>query len=292
MDHGKVINQLIPDIYLLLERKDGWFNGSVASDLSTDIARRLSAQLGQKDTKRATLRLSAMGPRCPCALWHSINRPETAEALPPWAIFKYSFGHVIEALALTLAKEAGHEVTGEQDELVVDGIVGHRDAVIDGCIVDVKSCSSRMFDKFKSGALAQSDDFGYLDQLDGYVVGSATDELVRCKDRGYILAIDKTLGRMVLYEHRTREARIRSTITNSKDIVARNTPPACTCGTVADGQSGNYRLDTKASYSAYRHSCFPELRTFLYADGPRYLTKVMRKPDVPEIDHRGNILSY
>src|SRR6266849_6159935 len=40
-----------------------------------------------------------------------------------------------------MAKAAGHEVLGEQDELTLDGVVGHRDCVIDGCIVDVKTTS-------------------------------------------------------------------------------------------------------------------------------------------------------
>ena len=48
----------------------------------------------------------------------------------------YAFGHMIEGLAIGLAKASGHEVLGEQDEIYVDGIRGpHRDCVIDGCVV-------------------------------------------------------------------------------------------------------------------------------------------------------------
>ena len=189
-----------------------------------------------------------------------------------------------------LSKAAGHEVTGEQDEVEVDGILGHRDCVIDGCIVDVKSSSSRGFDKFKSGTIAQDDGFGYLDQLDGYLVGSAHDPLVRVKDRAYLLAIDKQLGRMCLYEHICREARIRERIAAYKHIVAQDQPPACQCGTVPDGKSGNIKLDTRASYSAYKYCCFPNLRTFIYSDGPRYLTQVIRPPDVMEVDKHGKVV--
>jgi len=231
-----------------------------------------------------------MGPICPKALWYSIHHPEMAEDIPPWAKIKYAFGHILEALAICLAKAAGHEVTGEQDELVCDGIKGHRDCVIDGCIVDVKSCSSRSFAKFKDGSIVQDDSFGYLDQLDGYVVASADDPLVRVKDKGYILAIDKQLGRMFLYEHRIRPDRIRERIRSSKEIVASDQCPPCQCRTIEDGKAGNIRLDVKASYSAYKHCCFPNLRTFLYSDGPRYLTKVVRKPDVTEIDKEGRIV--
>ena len=230
-----------------------------------------------------SLRLSKMGEMCPRHLWYSVHHPELAEPLPAEAIFKFSFGHTIEAQALALAKAAGHEVLGEQDELVVDGIKGHRDCVLDGCIVDVKSCSSRMFEKFEKKYIANDDPFGYLAQLDGYMVGSANDDLVRTKDRGYIWAIDKTMGKMVLYEHRLRAAFITERIRSFKSIVALPKQPSCTCGVVTDGKSGNIKLGTKASYSPFKHCCFPHLRTFLYSDGPRFLTHVARLPDVPEI---------
>lgn len=230
-----------------------------------------------------SLRLSKMGEMCPRHLWYSIHHPELAEALPAEAIIKFSYGHTIEALAVSLAKAAGHEVTGEQDELVVDGIKGHRDCVIDGYVVDVKSCSSRMFEKFKTKTICHDDPFGYLAQLDGYMVGSSGDDCVRHKDTAFIWAIDKTLGRMVLYEHRLREDFIRRRIASFKTIVALQEPPSCTCGVIPDGKSGNQRLAVAASYSPFKHACFPKLRTFLYAAGPVHLSKVVRKPDVPEL---------
>lgn len=268
-------------------RKDGWFT-ELSEAFSHDVAGRLRQQF--EEQKKPSLRLSQMGPRCPKALWHSIHTPGEAEPLPPWANIKYSFGHILEALAIALAKAAGHEVTGEQDELYVDGIRGHRDCVIDGCLVDVKSSSTFSFQKFKDKSIKDSDTFGYLDQLDGYLVGSNTDPLVRVKDKAYLLAIDKQLGHMCIYEHFIREDHIRDRIASSKAIVSRSTPPPCECGTVPDGKSGNIKLDTKASYSGYKHCCFPNLRTFLYASGPVYLTKVVRTPDVTEIDKHGNLV--
>jgi hypothetical protein len=193
-------------------------------------------------------------------------------------------------MVLALAKAAGHDVRGEQDEIILDGIRGHRDCVIDGCIVDVKSSSSRSFIKFKDGSIKDNDSFGYLDQLDAYLLGSADDPLVTVKDKAYLLAIDKQLGHMVLYEHTLREQHIRNRISAYRAISERTDPPTCECGTVADGKSGNIKLDIKASYSAYKHCCFPRLRTFIYADGPRYLIKVVRKPDVIEVDKFGKIV--
>ena len=287
----KNIKTLVSDIYSLLSEKgEGWFTHELSKALSEDITIRLRSSLGG-ERQKASLRLSQMGPRCPRALWYSIHTPEKAETLPPWTDVKFAFGHILEALAITLAKAAGHDVKGEQDEVVLDGVKGHRDCVIDGCVVDVKSASSPSFRKFKDGSLKDNDSFGYLDQLDGYVVASYGDPIVTVRDKGYLLAIDKQLGHMVLYEHDIREEHIKRRIKEYRRIVEQSSPPACTCEEVKHGSSGNLKLDTRASYSLYKHCCFPHLRTFLYADGPVHLSKVMRRPDVPEIDRFGNIVS-
>lgn len=284
---SKSIYTLVPDIYQLVNKKDGWFSPELSTSFSEDVSLRLQHHLNT-NTNRPTLRLSQMGPKCERALWYSIHQPELAEPLPPQAMIKFSYGHVLEALALLLARAAGHSVEGEQDELRVDGIVGHRDCVLDGCVLDVKSCSSYSFQKFKDGSIRDLDSFGYLEQLDGYICGSLSDPIVKVKDRGYILAIDKVLGNMVLYEHVYRDAHIRERIASYKEIVNRSAPPKCTCGTRPSGESGNIELDVKASYSGYKWSCFPELRAFRYADKIKYLTRVVKKPNVPEVDKHGH----
>lgn len=243
-----------------------------------------------REETKPTLRLSKMGPVCPCALWHSIHKPEEAEQLPPWAELKYTYGDLIEALVISLAKASGHDVRGEQDRVVVDGIAGHRDCVIDGCICDVKSASSRSFQKFKDGSIRMDDSFGYLDQLDGYLVGSLEDPIVTVKDRAYLIAVDKQLGHICKYEHFIRPEHIRERIAAYKEITGRSNPPPCNCGVVPEGKSGNLKLDVKASYNPFKYCCFPRLRTFLYANGPVYLTKVIRTPDVPEIDRYGKLV--
>jgi len=288
------IHTLVPDIQETISKKDGWFTTELANSLATDISLRLQEHLGEKKQK-PRLRLSGMGPKCPKQLWHSIHTPELAEPLSPSAELKYSYGHVLEALLVTLAKASGHEVTGEQDEVIADGITGHRDCIIDGCIVDVKSASSLSYLKFKSGSIGQNDDFGYLDQLDGYLLASVQDNLVRVKDRAYLLAIDKTLGHICLYEHQFRERSIRERISKYKQIVALGSPPQCECETINEGEAGNVRLDTRASYSPFKYCCCPSLRTFLYSNGPRYLTKVVKRPwnkdgPITEVDKFGKIV--
>jgi len=290
----KNIYTLVEDIYAQIRKRDGWFSEELIEHFSMDMGRRLSAQLNEERVPR--LRLSQLGPRCPRALWNSIHRPELKEHLPPWAEIKYTYGHMIEALMTTLAKASGHEVTGEQDELDVDGIKGHRDCVIDGCIVDVKSASSRSFEKFRDKSIAHNDSFGYLEQLDAYLVGSLDDPSVRVKDRAFLLAVDKQLGHVCLYEHKLREAHIRERVKAYKEIVERDSPPPCQCGTEPYNKSGNIALDTKASYESFKYGCFPHLRCFLYSNGPVYLTHVAKRPTrtdgslIPEVDRHGKIV--
>lgn len=276
----KSIHTLISDIYNYIGGENG-LTDFLASDLASNVSRAVQASLSKHEHRG--LRLSGLGPKCPRALWYSYHHPELAEPIPPHARIKFIYGHLIEHLVITLAKAAGHEVVGEQDEVFVDGILGHRDCVIDGAVVDVKSAASRSFLKFRDKTLAEDDSFGYLDQVDGYVVGAVDDPLVRIKDKGYLLAVEKQLGHLALYEHKVRHDHIRERIRSYKSIVERLNPPPCACGTEPDGKSGNIKLDTRASYSSFKHCCFPNLRTFLYSDGPRYLSKVVREPEVKEL---------
>ncbi len=289
------IRTLVPDIQALLRDKSGWMDEHLARDFGDEVAAGMLAKYGSAE-RSPTLRLSQMGPKCPRALWYSIHHPELDQPMEAGAEFKYTFGHVIEALALSLARAAGHSVEGEQHECCVDGIYGHRDAVVDGCLLDVKSSSTRGMDKFKKGTLCEDDPFGYLDQLDGYLIGSLADPLVKVKDTAFLLAIDKQLGNMVLYEHKltpAREATLRKRIRDFKSVIALASPPPCTCASVPDGASGNLKLDVKASYSAQKYSCQPNLRTFIYSKGPVYFTRIVKTPTyqgVPlkEIDRFGN----
>jgi hypothetical protein len=295
----KNIRTLIQDIHHVVESNRDWFRKTVAKRLAGNLGR-LGLQPGVEENAAAVLRLSQMGEKCPCHLWHSVHSPSLQEPLPASASIKFAYGDVIEAMMIELAKEAGHEVTGEQDVLYVDGVRGHRDCVIDGCVVDVKSANSLSFQKIKAGQL-EEDIFlsSYLAQLDGYVVGSHDDPLVRVKDRGFILAVDKVLGHLTLYEHRVRPDFIRERIRSYSEIIKHSHAPKCECKTVEDGSTGNIKLDLKASYNPFKHLCAENrgerIRTFLYSGGPRYLTKVVRRPmnsngPIIEVDALGQVV--
>jgi hypothetical protein len=262
----KSIYSLIPDIQELLTKRD-WLTTDLSEEFGRTVARRLGEQFTPRNAK-PTLRLSRMGPQCPCALWHSIHKPELEEKLPPWAENKFSFGHIAEAWGITLARAAGHTVTGEQDEVSVDGIIGHRDCVIDGHIVDIKCVHSRGFKKWKTGFNGEADDWGYLSQLDGYIWGSREDPLVLNKEKGFLFVIDRELGHMVLYPHTLREQHIRKRVAEYKEIVALPSPPKCTCKVSFDG-----KLMYPSTYNNFKKACFPNLRVEVTPKGPIYIVK-------------------
>jgi len=279
------IHTLKADIYSFLQTEKNW-QAIAANHFSPNL-------IGIKSENKA-LRLSQMGDKCPRALWYSIHHPELDQPLPPWVQFKFAYGHLVEALVIALAKACGHEVMGEQDEVTFCGVRGHRDCVIDGCLVDVKSASGRGMDKFR-GALATQDTFGYLDQLDGYLSACAEDPLVRVKDKGYLFAVNRDLGHMELYEHEHRPEHIEARVRSYQDIIKLDTPPRCNCGVSPYGESGNLALDVRASYSPQKYSCFPNLRCFLYASGPVYFTHVAKRPTnsrgpITEVDRWGRVI--
>jgi hypothetical protein len=278
----KHIGTLITDIYDTA--KTDWFDDITSRRFNTEVARAFN-----KESRVPTLRLSQMGKKCPSQLWHSIHSPELEEPTQPWARIKFDYGHILEAYVLALVRASGHRVEGEQDELVLDGVVGHRDCVIDGYVVDVKSANSRSFQKFKDGSLRDNDDFGYLDQLDGYLVASHGDPKVIDNSIGYLLAIDKELGHVQLYRHELREQSIRQRVQDYKAIVGLQAPPKCTCKTEL-GSYGNVQLAYPATYNPYKYACFPHLRCFLYSNGPRYLTEIKKIPEQPEVDRTGKII--
>lgn len=224
--------------------------------------------------------MSNIGKPCERQLYYSVNSPEEAEELRPEAHMKFLFGDAVELLVLFLCEASGHDVQGTQDEQEIEGIKGHRDAVIDGTIVDVKSASTFSFQKFSNGTLAENDSFGYIDQLQSYLYAGQTDDKVTDKDRGAFLVVDKTLGHICLDIHERKRLPYDKIFQHKKDMVASSSPPPRAFEPVPDGKSGNEKLGINCSYCDFKNKCYPDLRTFIYSTGPRYLTKVVREPKV------------
>jgi CRISPR/Cas system-associated exonuclease Cas4 (RecB family) len=280
----KYITTLVKDIEDVLQAKGGW--DAVARDyLTKNIGEAADRRFSLKTTPRTKgLRMSNIGSPCKRKLWYYVNLPDgTEEEVSPSMSLKYFYGDIIESLVLSLAKAAGHTVEGEQDEVSVEGIKGHRDCIIDGVLIDVKSASTKGFEKFKYHMLNTDDPFGYLPQITGYLAGAQSDPKVTEKNKAGFLAVDKTLGHICLdmYDLRDEVKDFPSTIRKTIDTVTNlSVTPKKAYSDVPDGKSGNMKLDTACSYCEYKSLCWTGLRQFNYSTGPRWLTKVVREPNI------------
>jgi len=281
----KSIETLVEDIYHVLDpTNDHIVNEENLEAFGEAVKDAVRDQLRTRKQREGTLRFSGIGKQ-PRQLWYDAHVDASeAEPLEPQAGMKFLYGHIIEAVALLLCKEAGHNVSDEQKEVEVDGVKGHLDAIIDGHVVDVKSASPFGFKKFAEGEITPKDDsFGYIRQLSGYAT---------CEEKpAAFLAIDKVAGRFALsplssYAIKGHPPAPR--IAMLKEVLAKDEPPERCYPTIEDGKSGNRRLSMECGYCKWRELCWADanggkgLRTFLYSNGPRFLTKVEREPDVYE----------
>lgn len=278
----KTIDSLIPDIYEVIEGKGGW-DATITEFLSEGISSIAENRFEKPQEPRNYLSLSSLGAP-PRKLWYKINQPELAEPLKAEALGTFFYGDILEYIVISLAKAAGHKVTGLQEKLEVNGIPGSGDCVIDGVVVDVKSASSFGFKKFKDGKVKEDDPFGYISQLSSYLHAYQDHPSVVTKNKAAFLVVAKDRFKLHLdmYDFTEELKQKHDEVEGIKEMVSGPMPPKC-FDAVPDGKSGNMKLATACSYCEYRKSCWPEIRTFLYSTGPRFLTEVNRVPNVPEL---------
>lgn len=278
----KPLKTLVPDIYKLFETGHECSEDNLdkfAESIRDTVAQRLSSY---KEPRKPTLRMSNIG-KANCQLWFELNGTKPDEPLPPKTKLKFLYGDIIESLVILLIKEAGYNVTDEQKEVILDGIVGHIDLKVEGKVVDVKSTSKHAFAKFENGTLEQDDAFGYIKQLGGYAVAEETD--------GAFVAMSKETGDLALLEIPTTP-RVKTEVINRikdiKRIVASPNKPQRAYGAEPHNKSGNMKLGVNCSYCDFKHTCWSNanggkgLRTFIYSTGPVFLTEVQKEPDVFE----------
>lgn len=279
-----MIDTLVQDMYAVIEGNGGWSQYHSHS-FGEAMARAAERRFAGEPRPNSTLRMSNIGKPCERELYYDINLEHSdKEELKPWTLFKFFYGDMIEEAALSIARAAGHKVQGEQEEVEIQGIKGHFDAIVDGMLLDVKSCSTYAFKKFKENGLREDDPFGYISQLSNYLYCLQDDDRVTYKSKAGFLAIDKQNGHICLdvYDFSEELKNKEKEIEYRKSLVTRPEPPVRPYEDVEDGKSGNRRLGTKCSYCGWKETCWPELRTFIYANGPRYLTVVEKEPNVPE----------
>ena len=283
----KPLNTIVPDIYGLLENLSNGEPLPITEEaLDATMASMKEAILHwatprPRDTD-FTVRMSIVG-KPSRQMWFEKRDPNGRGSVDGATQIKFLYGHILEEVVLMLVRMAGHNVTDEQKEVTVNGIVGHMDCKINGQVVDVKSASKFAFNKFMKGTLADDDPFGYLGQLAGYEKAEGTNE-------GGFLVINKESGELCMYvPDDLDKPNIDTKINTLLDELKLDTPPDLCYTPTPDGKKGNMQLPKGCTWCKYKHECHKDandgegLRTFRYSTGYKYLTHVEAEPKVDEI---------
>ncbi|MDA7495947.1 hypothetical protein N8469_00375 [bacterium] len=281
------LNTIVPDIYSILEKlSDGEPLPITEEALDETMASMKEAILHWATPRKRdtdfTVRMSNVG-KPSRQMWFEKRDPNGRGSIDGATQIKFLYGHVLEEIVLMLVRMAGHNVTDEQKEVKVNGIVGHMDCKINGEVVDVKSASKFAFNKFQNGTLAADDPFGYLGQLAGYEEAEGTDE-------GGFLVINKESGELCMYTPDDLDKpNINTKINTLLDELKLDKPPELCYTPIPDGKKGNMKLPKGCSWCKYKHECHKDandgagLRTFKYSTGYTYLTEVVAEPKVDEV---------
>lgn len=269
------------DVYSLFDPDiDHTINEDNLEEFANNLKDLLRARLQKQERGDRPIRFSALGKKDRQVWMDAHPEPDREERLTPKTYLKFLYGDVIEQLLLLLVKEAGHSVEDTQKQVEVNGITGSIDALIDGVVVDVKSASSFGYKKFEERRVTEEDPFGYVDQLSGYstVLTPGEDAAWLAMDKVHADICVSPLPYTVIKHHNPVDR-----IEHLKEVIESETPPELCYQPVPDGKSGNFKLDTGCGYCRHKYRCHPDLRVFLYSTGPRFLTKVVREPDVKEV---------
>jgi len=281
------LSSLVPDIYKLTAKLNT--GEEILTNLEEHIPRFLSDieealrgwAVPQDRSRQDGLRMSNIG-KPNRRLYFDINTEEVPLEDPSLQI-KFLYGHIIEQMVMLLVRSSGHEVTRVQDEVIVEGIKGHMDSVIDGEVVDVKTASPFGFTKFVTGAIVEDDPFGYMAQIAGYEANNGT-------SKGGNLVINKVTGELCLFiPTHLDKPNILTRIAEVKKIKDLDTPPPLCYPDIADGKSGNTIVNRKCNYCPHIEECRKDsndgmgIRKFKYSNGVKYFTEVLKEPKVDEI---------
>ena len=287
--HTKTVHTVVDDIYALVKTKR--IDKAVDADAEIEkcgeavkyLMRKEFVNRGSFDGRK--LRMSNIG-KDDRYLWNHYNNVGPKEPMQPHTLVKFLYGHLIEEMLLFLTRLSGHSVTDEQKECEVEGIKGHMDCKIDGVVTDVKSASSYGFKKFKNATLAFDDPFGYIDQIKAYAHSEGETKfgwLAMDKQNGHLTYLQYDLEDTQAPVYEVLKEDIVERIRHVKKLVKAPAPPEHCYEPVPDGKSGNQKLDVGCSYCHFKFSCYPQLRVFSYAYGPKFLVEVKNEPKVPEI---------
>jgi len=292
----KTIDTLVFDMMQVVEGLGGW-DTTVTKFMAEGIANIAEDRFSKPQEVRTHLSPSMIGHPCWRNTWYKINTPHDVEKLDAEILGTFFYGDLLEYVTIALAIAAGHKVTGLQEKLDIHGLPGSGDCVIDGVVVDVKSASMMSFVKFKKHQLKgynkfdkkkstnvwvpakEVDSFGYISQLSSYLYGYRNNPAVVYKNKAAFLVVrkDRFVVCLDMYDLTEEVANKEKEVDGIRDITAGPIPPRG-FSPVSDGASGNMMLGTVCKYCGFKAKCYPDLRTFIYAAGPRYLTTVVKRP--------------
>ncbi len=282
------LTNLVSDIYETIQPLCDGNSIDISDDLIDELSDNIRSVFKQwqdvpERNKKFTIRMSNVG-RPARQLWYENKSGASGKGnIEPSTFIKFMYGHILEEVLLFLVKISGHNVSDCQKEISVKGVSGHMDCKIDGEVVDIKTASGRAFQKFSNGTLPDDDPFGYIAQLSGYEQAEGT-------NNGGFLAINKETGELAFFQpEELDKINIDDKIDSLTSSLEKHTPPEKCYNPIPEGKAGNMKLPKGCVYCAYKFECHSDtndgkgLRTFNYAKGPVYLTKVKSEPRVEEI---------
>ena len=280
----KNLSTLVEDIYNTISDLNSGnqeISEACLESLSVGVSNAVKGWATPKENKQFTLRMSNVGK--PARQLYYNNKYNNSNDLDSPTLIKFLYGHILEEVLIFLVKLAGHTVTDEQKEVILNDVKGHIDCKIDGEVVDIKTASSFAFKKFKNGTLREDDPFGYLSQLAGYETAEGT-------SNGGFLVINKESGELTLYRPEDLDnPNVKVLINKIKDIFKFDELPERCYNLAPSGTKGNMKLPRGCVYCHFKTECHSDanggkgLRLFKYAKGIEYLTRVNYLPKVEEI---------
>lgn len=294
MKAAKSIDTLIEDIHDIFT-KDHEIDEENLKELGQgmmDVVRQSIVDASSDYTPM--LRMSIIG-KPNRLLWYELKGNTKPKKLPPEKYIMFLFGHIIEQLIIFLIREAGHTVGHLQEELEIDGVVGHCDLTVDGVPVDIKSASKYSFaNKFKNrGLLAPyGDPFGYIGQLSAYrekLLEKYPDE-VNADTVAWIAFNKETADMHVLTADSMELMNAESRIKEIRSVLSKDSPPDVKCyPDVPKGKSGNRVLNRMCSWCSFKDTCWSDanggegLRRFQYSNEIVEFTQLEKLPSVEEV---------
>jgi len=272
----KSITTLVDDIYSVVSGKLP--NATSNAEISVNYDKWFTPRDSERE--KNVLYFSEVGDPCPRRLWYKYNTPTIADKPDGKSLLKFFYGDMLEELVLKVAESAGHTVEKQQERVIYDigngwYVRGRIDAVIDNVVVDVKSVTKYSEEKFKNNLV--DDPFGYYQQLNGYAAA------LNNNTAGF-LTIQKELGHVNYYPIEVKKSLFAHQADSAVETVTSDIDSIPRLEAVPQSKtSKNKKLCTSCSYCSFKKECWPEMRTFLYSNGPEFLVEVVDVPRVMEV---------